>query len=143
MEKTLTALEAIVESIDLPGKLILDVGCGEGDIARGLKSTGAVVVGVDPNPAQIEYLLAHPHASDALYVQAPGQDLPFAKASFDAVIYNNSLHLIPGALQTQALLEAVRVLKTGGQLYIANPLAEGPSHELKKSIGDEVYISRV
>ena len=136
----MTAEEAIIASIDLPGKRVLDVGCGEGDITRALLATGAQVVSIDPNPAQIRFILDNNPGTGESYVQAPGQALPFADMCFDAVIYNNSLHLLPDDLQPQALAEAVRVLKPGGFLYIANPLAEGPSHELKLAIGDDIYI---
>ena len=136
----MTAKEAIIKSIDLPGKRVLDVGCGEGEITRALVKAGAYVVGLDPNPAQIQYVLENDPDAGEVYVQAPGQSLPFYNESFDSVVYNNALHLIPSDQQLQALEEAVRILKPGGFLYIANPLAQGPSHELKKAIGDEIYV---
>jgi ubiquinone/menaquinone biosynthesis C-methylase UbiE len=135
----MTAEEAIINSINVPGKRVLDVGCGEGEITRALALAGSYVIGLDPNPAQIQYVLTNEPDTGEIYVQASGQELPFICESFDSVVYNNALHLVPGDLQRQALEEAVRVLKPGGFLYIANPLAEGASHELKKAIGDEVY----
>ena len=136
----MTAEEAIIKSISMPGKRVLDVGCGEGEITRALTKAGACAIGVDPNPAQIQYVISNEPDTGEIYVQAPGQDLPFICETFDAVVYNNALHLIPGNLQLQALEEAVRVLKPGSFLYIANPLAEGPSYELKKAVGDDVYV---
>ena len=47
MQKQMTAIDAIIASIDLPGKRVLDVGCGEGDISRVLLSTGAQVISID------------------------------------------------------------------------------------------------
>jgi len=73
----MTAKEAIIKSIDLPGKRVLDVGCGEGEITRALVKAGAYVVGLDPNPAQIQYVLENDPDAGEVYVQAPGQSLPF------------------------------------------------------------------
>jgi hypothetical protein len=44
------------------------------------------------------------------------------------------------AEQGKALKEAARVLKDGGDLYIAEPLAEGPAFDLMKPVDDETEV---
>jgi ubiquinone/menaquinone biosynthesis C-methylase UbiE len=55
-----------------------------------------------------------------------GERLPFAAAAFDLVLLFNSLHHVPVDRQGAALAEAARVLRPGGDLLVAEPLAEGP-----------------
>ncbi|MEQ8195148.1 MAG: class I SAM-dependent methyltransferase [Rhodospirillales bacterium] len=131
--------QAIVDTLDVAGKRILDIGCGDGQITRFIAKHGGVVTGVDPNPKQIAKILTFEPGAET-YVMAGGEKLPFDDAGIDIVIYNNSLHHVPEDLQLAALEEADRVLKPDGTLYIAEPLAEGPSFELSRPFKDETQI---
>ena len=132
--------EVIAETLDIVGKHILDIGSGEGDVTREMTNAGAHVIGVDPNPKQMAKVATIPCVGDETYIGVPGEDLPFTDASTDIVVYNNSLHHVPVEFQRQALEEAARVLKPGGHLFVAEPLAEGPGHELSKIFNDETEI---
>ncbi len=132
--------EVIAETLDIVGKHIIDVGSGEGDVTREMTNAGAHVIGVDPNPKQIAKVASIECVGDETYIEAPGEKLPFADASADIVVFNNSLHHVPVEHQKKALEEAARVLKSGGSLFVAEPLAEGPGHELSKIFNDESKI---
>ena len=132
--------EVIAETLDIVGKHILDVGCGKGDVAREMTQSGAHVIGVDPNPKQIAKGASFECVGDETYVEAPGEQLPFPDSSADIVVYNISLHHVPVEHQKKALEEAARVLKPGGHLFVAEPLAEGPSAQLSKSFNDETQL---
>jgi SAM-dependent methyltransferase len=97
------------------GSATLDVGCGEGRVARDLAGHGHRVTGVDASPTLIEAARqAHPAGA---YVLADAADLPFPDASFDLVIAYNSLMDVddlPGAVR-----EAARVLAPGGRLVLS------------------------
>jgi len=97
------------------GSATLDVGCGEGRVARDLAGHGHRVTGVDASPTLIEAARqAHPAG---VYVLADAADLPFPDASFDLVIAYNSLMDVddlPGAVR-----EAARVLAPGGRLVLS------------------------
>lgn len=103
---------------------ILDVGCGEGQVARRIARLGADVVGLDPTRSQIA--AAHQRGSTAQYVQAPAGQLPFPRGTFDAVILCLALeHIDPFE---PALHEVARVLDLGGRLllFLAHPLLQAP-----------------
>ena len=46
-------LPALMALLPAPGGLTLDVGCGEGRVARALKELGHRVVGIDSSPALV------------------------------------------------------------------------------------------
>lgn len=72
-----------------PGERILDLGCGDGVLAKRLADMGCDVVGVDSSAAQVE--AARRLGVDARVVDASA--LPF-EGEFDAVFSNAVLHWI-------------------------------------------------
>ena len=84
-------------------------------------------------------LEADPDHTDR-YVDAPGQALPFGDSSFDVVVFSNSLHHIPSDDMAQALVEAGRVLRPGGTLYVAEPEIEGPEDSMGYPVIDETAV---
>jgi SAM-dependent methyltransferase len=102
------------ELLPAPGRRTLDLGCGEGRVARDLAALGHVVTGIDASSAMVAAAReAHP---DGEYVVGDAASLPFAEASFDLVVAYNSLmdvDDVPGAVG-----EAARVLEPGGRFCI-------------------------
>ena len=108
--------------VPAPGTATLEVGCGEGRVARLLHAKGHRVVAVDASPT----LLRHAIEADAdpRYVMADMGALPFADAVFDVVVAYNSLMDVedmPGAVA-----EASRVLALSGRLCVCvtHPVAD-------------------
>ncbi len=120
------------------GRDVLDVGCGEGALVRRLIAKGARAVGVEPLPGAIVQARRE-DASDspARYLQGKAEALAFPDASFDVVIFFNSLHHVPVQSMDAALAEAARVLRRDGVLYVQEPLAEGSAFELLHLVEDE------
>jgi ubiquinone/menaquinone biosynthesis C-methylase UbiE len=129
------------ELVELPGRDVLDVGCGEGALARRLTAAGARVVGLDPLAEALEKARAQSgDASSPSYVQGVAEALPFPAESFDVVIFFNSLHHVPPQAIVAALAEAARVLRPDGMLYVQEPLARGSAFELLRPVNDETAV---
>jgi SAM-dependent methyltransferase len=103
---------------------VLDVGTGEGQIARALAAAGAEVVGIDPTIAQVE--VAASRDGGPVYARAGADRLPLADGSVDAVV----VCLVFEHVDTldEALAEVARVLRPGGRflLFLNHPLLQTP-----------------
>lgn len=129
------------ELLEIDGRDVLDVGCGEGALAARLAGSGARVIGLDPLPQALARARAErPEGPNLRYVAGSAEALPFAGSSFDLVIFFNSLHHVGLAEMPRALTEAARVLRPGGALYVQEPLARGPAFELLRPVDDETAI---
>jgi len=100
----------------IPDMEILDIGCGDGLVARILNSSS--VTGVDPEPLWDKG------------IKARAEHLPFKDSYFDAVTCFDVLEHIPD--HERAIKEARRILKPNGYFFIMVPL-----HPRLWSIHDE------
>ncbi len=132
--------DVLKETLLLAGKNVLDVGSGEGHLTRMMTKQGAHVIGLECSPRQMKKALSYAKAGDEQFIDGVGQDLPFEDESMDIVVFFNSLHHIPVEEEFNALKEAVRVLRPGGQIYVSEPIADGPHFELLKPIDDETHV---
>ena len=103
---------------------VLDVGTGEGQVARLAARAGADVVGVDPTWAQLAE--ARQRAGGPAYARAEAARLPFADASFDAVVACLVFEHINE--MDAAIAEVARVLAPGGRFlfFLNHPLLQTP-----------------
>lgn len=132
--------DVLLESLDLAGKRVIDVGCGDGGLTRLMARQGAEVVGVECGARQLAKARAAEAVPGADVVEGVAQALPAADGSADIVVFFNSLHHVPVAAMDQALAEAARVLKPGGLLYVSEPVAEGRFFELCRPVDDETEV---
>lgn len=103
---------------------VLDVGCGEGQVARRLTHMGIHVVGVDPVAAQIR--LAYQRSKAARFARASAENIPFLDDSFDMVVVCLAFEHVDAF--ELALQEIARVLEPGGRLLLllVHPLLQSP-----------------
>ncbi|SFL77307.1 class I SAM-dependent methyltransferase [Methylobacterium pseudosasicola] len=120
----------------LPGKRLLDIGCGPGTLAKRLTEDGAAVTGIDPGAAALE--TARAAVPGARFEAASAEALPFPAATFDGAVMLNALHHVPDP--ASALAEAARVLAPGGLLVVVEPLAEGSFFDALRPIEDETAV---
>ena len=112
-----------------PGEQVLDLGCGAGvdtilaAMMVGPKGSGT---GVDVIPEMIERAESNLELMDldnAKFQKVSGENLPFADDTFDVVISNGVINLIPD--KEVAMSEIIRVLKPAGRLMVADQIAAG------------------
>ena len=91
-----------------PDEVILDLGCGDGTLAREIQIFGAKVIGVDSSESMIR---SAKNKGIEAYVEA-GEDISFSN-QFDAVFSNAALHWMP---DYSSVLNGVRrALKSPGR----------------------------
>jgi ubiquinone/menaquinone biosynthesis C-methylase UbiE len=106
-----------------PGMVVLDVGCGRGEIVRHCARLGANAYGIDYASVAVEMsrdLIAKVDDADGLMgvAQADAKHLPFPGDYFDRVLMLDVVeHLYPWELH-KALLDVRRVLKPDGMLVV-------------------------
>lgn len=103
---------------------VLDVGCGDGQIARALARTGCTVTGIDPTERNLE--VARERGGGPTYINAGATDLPFEDSSFDAVVACLVFEHIDDV--DGAIAEVARVLRPGGRFsfFLNHPLLQTP-----------------
>ena len=122
-----------------PGERLLDLGSGSGTdslVAALQIGPEGTVTGIDMTPEMLEKAragaarLGLEHVS---FVEGEVERLPFADASFDVVISNGVIDLIPD--KDAVLSEVHRVLVSGGRVQLADVTIQQPvSDEGRRNI---------
>jgi ubiquinone/menaquinone biosynthesis C-methylase UbiE len=112
--------ESFLASVPAPGRMTIDVGCGEGRVTRDLRALGHRVVGIDAAPSMVA--AAREADPGGEYLLASGTDLPFEDGAADlAVAFMTLMDMddMPSGLR-----EIARVLVSGGKLIapVTHPL---------------------
>ena len=105
---------------------ILDVGCGDGQVARLAWGLGVEsVIGIDPTWNQIA--VAHERGGGPAFARAGAGRLPFAAGAFDAVVACLVFEHIRDV--DDAIAEVARVLEPGGHFcfFLNHPLLQTPN----------------
>jgi SAM-dependent methyltransferase len=116
-----------------PGERVLDLGSGAGTdslIAAQMVGPGGRVTGVDMTPqmvAKARAAAAELGAANVEFVEAEAERLPFAGESFDVVVSNGVIDLIPD--KDAVFAELHRVLAPGGRMQIADVTIQNPVSE--------------
>jgi SAM-dependent methyltransferase len=105
---------------------VLDVGTGEGQLARlAVRDGASLAVGIDPTVAQLT--VAHARGGGVGYARANADALPFVDSMFDAVVVCLVFEHI--AEHVPPIAEIARVLEPGGRFlfFLNHPLLQAPN----------------
>nr|WP_067539804.1 class I SAM-dependent methyltransferase [Nocardia crassostreae] len=97
------------------GGAVLDVGCGEGMLARRLHARGARVTGIDLDEAGIELARKQSPEGEIEYVCGDFLSYPFEAESFDGIVSVATLHHMDAAA---GLVKMKELLRPGGTLAV-------------------------
>lgn len=121
------------------GEQVLDLGCGAGLdslVAAQMVGPEGSVTGIDMTPemlAKAQSGAADLGVGNATFVEGEAERLPFDDESFDVVISNGVIDLIPD--KDAVFAELHRVLRPGGRIQIADVTIQEPvSEEGKRNI---------
>jgi SAM-dependent methyltransferase len=125
--------------VPAPGRLTLDIGCGEGRVARDLQKQGHTVVGVDWSFTMCQAAATHWEDPCAV-IGGDAAKLPLADASVDCAVAFMSLQDIddlPGAVK-----EISRVLADGRKfaLAIVHPMYSGGTFSPPGKTTDDNFV---
>jgi ubiquinone/menaquinone biosynthesis C-methylase UbiE len=121
------------------GRRVLDVGTGTGillPLIRQAIGPKGMLVGFDFSFKMLEKAKLRPCHGGKILVNTTVESLPFQSGIFDQIICFSALPHFPNKLK--ALLEMVRVLKSGGDLFIAHLKSAEELNQFHRSLGGPV-----
>ena len=131
--------EQLCEALDLhAGSKVLDVAAGNGNISLAAARRWCDVTASDYVPALLDRARERAAAEGLAmeFREADAEALPFADASFDAVVSTFGVMFTPD--QDRAAGELIRVCKRGGKIGLANWTPEGFIGQVFKAIGRQM-----
>lgn len=125
--------EVAMTPSELRGKLVLDAGCGNGSLSRGLNQFGCEVIAIDVSTSvEVAFQYFAAKGNDRThFVQGDLMNPPLKKEVFDVIFSSGVLHHNPNT--REALRAIAKTLKPGGRIYIwVYGRMPGVIHKLKE-----------
>lgn len=135
-------LNYIDERVNLPGKKVIDIGCGGGLVSEGMARRGADVTGIDLGEAPLAVARLHAEQAgvDVEYLNTPAERIAAEReGQYDAVTCLEMLEHVPdpGAV----VAACARLVKPGGQIFFST-INRNPKSFLFAIVGAE-YVLRL
>lgn len=108
-------LETETAPENIAGKLVLDAGCGNGQLSEAISNEGATVVGLDYSTSVIE-AEKHRQSPNVHFIRGDLQHPPFKPGVFDIIVSNGVIHHTPSTYETFKAM--VDLVKPAGKFYL-------------------------
>lgn len=134
-----TRVQYIASKVALPGKTVLDVGCGGGLLTEALAKKGALVTGIDANQTLIAVAKQHQVCANLSidYLQTTAEAMSEQTLQFDIVTCLELLEHVP---HPESLIQAVsRLTKPGGHCFFST-INRHPKAYLYAILGAEYIL---
>jgi SAM-dependent methyltransferase len=102
----------------MPGRCLLDAGCGAGEVARELAEAGADVIALDHSAATVAAAADRHDGSTVRYITGDVTGLDFPDRTFDGVRCERVLQHL--AEPDRAIVELARVTRPGGRVCLVD-----------------------
>ncbi len=120
--------QAILQHVPAEARTILDVGCGNGWVARELLPSKGAVISFDLALQNAAGALERYPAPNHVAVVGDAFDLPFRDGSLDAIVSSEVMEHVPDV--PLYLANLIRVVKPGGTIVISTPYDERIQYSL-------------
>jgi len=135
-------LNYIDERLSLPGKTVIDIGCGGGLLSEGMARRGATVTGIDLGEAPLAVARLHAEQSgvEVDYQQILAEEIAEQRAGqYDAVTCLEMLEHVPDP--ASVIRACAKLVKPGGQVFFST-INRNPKAFLFAIVGAE-YVLRL
>ena len=135
-------LNYIDERLGLPGKKVIDIGCGGGLLSEGMARRGATVTGIDLGEAPLAVARLHAEKSgvEVEYLQVLAEEIAEQRAGeYDAVTCLEMLEHVPDP--ASVIRACAKLVKPGGQVFFSTT-NRNPKAFLFAIVGAE-YVLRL
>ncbi len=135
-------LNYIDERLGLPGKKVIDIGCGGGLLSEGMARRGATVTGIDLGEAPLAVARLHAEKSGVgvEYLQVLAEEIAEQRAGeYDAVTCLEMLEHVPDP--ASVIRACAKLVKPGGQVFFST-INRNPKAFLFAIVGAE-YVLRL
>lgn len=135
-------LNYIDERVSLPGKTVIDIGCGGGLVSEGMARRGANVTGIDLGeaPLAVARLHAEKEGVDVEYLNIPAEQIAAERAGqYDAVTCLEMLEHVPDP--ASVIAACAQLVKPGGQVFFST-INRNPKSFMFAIVGAE-YVLRL
>ena len=143
--------EELIKKFLLPDKqprqplVFVELGCGSAGVAKSLAQAFPETLQIkafEVDKIQLEKNVRECTKSCGnLYFQYGGmQEIALEDESVDAVVMLKSLHHVPSELLDEGFKQVRRILKTGGKLFVSEPVFQGAFNEILRVFHDEETV---
>nr|WP_272961688.1 MULTISPECIES: bifunctional 2-polyprenyl-6-hydroxyphenol methylase/3-demethylubiquinol 3-O-methyltransferase UbiG [Alcanivorax] len=135
-------LNYIDERVSLPGKKVIDIGCGGGLLSEGMARRGAEVTGIDMGEAPLSVARIHAEKAGVAveYRQIPAEQIAEERpAQYDVVTCLEMLEHVPDP--SSVIRACATLVKPGGQIFFST-INRNPKAFLFAIVGAE-YVLRL